>query len=97
MTDDSRGEPWHLDKRVNIAHITATVMVAAAFGLYLLKQETRLVVLEEHKQAQLYRDGRQDQDSRDLKKEITDALREARDELRALRDEIAKGRRRDER
>jgi hypothetical protein len=95
MTESSppEREPWHLDKRVNVAHITATLALAATFGAYLVKQESRIVVLEEHRNGQISRDVRQDQDLRDLKSDITLAFREIRDEIRALRDDLHKARR----
>ena len=95
MSDDgfSEKEPWHLDKRVNVAHIAATLALAGTFGAYLIKQESRLVVLEEHRSAHISRDVRQDQDMRDLKSDIALAFREVKDEIRALRDDLAKARR----
>jgi hypothetical protein len=91
--DAPEKEPWHLDKRVNVAHITATLALAATFGAYLVKQESRIVVLEEHRNGQMSRDMRQDQDMRDIKSDISLAFREIRDEIRALRDDLSKARR----
>ena len=73
-----------------MAHILATLVIAGSMAMFLLQQESRLVKLEEHRQAQISRDVRQDQDVRDLKVELAAALREARDELRALRNDLTK-------
>lgn len=89
---DRQESHWTLDRRVNLAHIVATLAMAGTLAAYLIKQEARLVVLEEHRISQLARDVRQDQDMRDLRAEIAALFRDLRDELRLLRDDI-KGRR----
>ena len=89
MMSDEEGRPhWVFDKRVNVAHVLTTLGMAAALGVYMVKQEARLVILEEHRQAQLTRDVRQDQDVRDMKTDIAQLFREIRDELRALRQDV---------
>ncbi len=85
--DDMRPH-WTLDKRVNLAHVLTTIGLAAALGGYMIRQEARLVVLEEHRAAQLARDGRQDQEMRDMKADIAQLFREIRDELRQLRQDV---------
>lgn len=85
-------EHWALDKRVNIAHVITTVSLAAAMTGFLLRQEARMVVLEEHRMNQIARDVRQDADLRDLRVDLAGAMRELRDEIRALRNELGKGR-----
>jgi hypothetical protein len=85
--DDSRPH-WTFDKRINLAHILTTLSLAGALGMYMIRQESRLVVLEEHKQAQAQRDVRQDEDTKAMKQDVALLFREIRDELRALRADI---------
>lgn len=88
MNHDDARPHWTFDKRINLAHILTTLSLAGALGFYMIRQEARLVVLEEHRQAQLARDTRQDQDVREMKQDIAQLFREIRDELRALRADV---------
>jgi predicted transcriptional regulator len=90
MSDNERQTHWALDKKVNIAHVLATFSLAAAMTGYLVRQEARMVVLEEHRMNQIARDVRQDSDLRDLRAEVAVAMRELRDEIRALRADLGK-------
>lgn len=86
--EDQARPHWTFDKRVNLAHVLTTLSLATALGVYMVRQEARLVVLEEHRQAQLARDLRQDQDFREMKSDIAALFREIRDEIRALRSDV---------
>lgn len=92
MRSDER-EHWALDKRVNIAHVITTISLAAAMTGFLMRQEARMVVLEEHRMNQIARDLRQDVDLRDLRADVAVAMRELRDEIRALRSDLGKANR----
>jgi Tfp pilus assembly protein PilO len=72
---------WHLDKRVNISHIVATLMLAVSVFAWAGALDRRVAVIEAQVSQTEKDNQRQDQQS-------TEALRLMRDEMRDLRSEI---------
>jgi hypothetical protein len=91
--DERARDHWSVDRRVNLAHIVATLALAGTLAAYLMRQEARVVILEEHRIGQLARDARQDSDLKETRSEVALLFREVRDELRGLRNELAEARR----
>lgn len=67
---------WHLDKKVNISHIIATLTLAGAIFAWGSKIEQRVAIVEEstHRQAQV--DQAQDQEFRRYVVEMREDIRD---------------------
>jgi hypothetical protein len=62
--DTSTDSAWHLDKKVNISHIIATLMLAAAIFTWGSKIEQRIALVEASSTRQAQVDQAQDQEFR---------------------------------
>ena len=67
---------WHLDKKVNISHIIATLMLAAAMFTWGSKIEQRIALVEASSTRQAQVDQAQDQEFRRYVVEMRDDIRE---------------------
>ena len=77
MRDDGG---WHLDKRVNVSHLSATICLVAGLFAWGSTIETRVALVEQNQT------NTADRVSEDLA-EIKETLKEFRDEFRELRRE----------
>lgn len=73
-----RGEDgaWHLDKKVNVSHIIATLMLAGAIFAWGSKMEQRVAIVEATAQRQAQVDQSQDQEFRRYVVEMREDIRE---------------------
>ena len=67
---------WHLDKKVNLSHIVATLMLAAAIFTWGSKIEQRIALVESAAVRQAQVDQAQDQEFRRSVVEMRDDIRE---------------------
>jgi len=67
---------WHLDKKVNISHIIATLMLAAAIFTWGSKIEQRIAIVEASSTRQAQVDQAQDQEFRRYVVEMRDDIHE---------------------
>ena len=67
---------WHLDKKVNISHIIATLMLAAAIFTWGSKIEQRISLVEEKAGRQAQVDQAQDQEFRRSVVEMREDIRD---------------------
>lgn len=67
---------WHLDKKVNLSHIVATLMLAAAIFTWGSKIEQRIALVESSAQRQATVDQAQDQEFRRYVVEMREDIRE---------------------
>ena len=67
---------WHLDKKVNISHIIATLMLAAAFFTWGSKIEQRIALVEASATRQAQVDQAQDQEFRRYVVEMREDIHE---------------------
>ena len=73
---DDRDTAWHLDKKVNLSHIVATLMLAAAIFTWGSKIEQRIALVESAAVRQQAIDQAQDQEFRRYVVEMRDDIRE---------------------
>lgn len=83
---------WHLDKRVNLSHIFATLALAAGMFSWGSAVDKRVAVLETHQQQIDKENQRQDDTANETLRLLRDEVREMRGELRGLRDTLNSGR-----
>ena len=83
MRDDSDNR-WHLDKRVQISHIIATLVVAASAIAYLRGLEQRLVILETDARHARERSVEQDAALRRITEALDRRLNRIEDKIDAL-------------
>ena len=74
--DTSNDSAWHLDKKVNISHIIATLMLAAAIFTWGSKIEQRIALVEASATRQAQVDQAQDQEFRRSVVEMREDIRE---------------------
>ena len=67
---------WHLDKKVNISHIIATMMLVAAFFTWGSKIEQRIALVEASATRQAQVDQAQDQEFRRYVVEMREDIHE---------------------
>ena len=67
---------WHLDKKVNLSHIVATLMLAAAIFTWGSKIEQRIALVESAAVRQAQVDQSQDQEFRRSVVEMREDIRE---------------------
>lgn len=67
---------WHLDKKVNVSHIIATLMLAGAIFAWGSKMEQRVAIVEATAQRQAQVDQSQDQEFRRYVVEMREDIRE---------------------
>lgn len=67
---------WHLDKKVNLSHIVATLMLAAAIFTWGSKIEQRIALVESAAVRQQAIDQAQDQEFRRYVVEMREDIRE---------------------
>ncbi len=67
---------WHLDKKVNISHIIATLMLAGAIFAWGSKIEQRIALVEATAQRQAQVDQAQDQEFRRYVVEMREDIRD---------------------
>lgn len=67
---------WHLDKKVNISHIVATLTLAAAAFTWGSKIEQRIALVEAHGTRQAQVDQAQDQEFRRYVVEMREDIHE---------------------
>ena len=72
----SSDSAWHLDKKVNISHIIATLMLAAAFFTWGSKIEQRIALVEASATRQAQVDQAQDQEFRRYVVEMREDIHE---------------------
>ena len=75
-TPKPEGSSWHLDKKVNISHIIATLMLAAAMFTWGGKIEQRIALVEASATRQAQVDQGQDQEFRRYVVEMRDDIHE---------------------
>ena len=75
-TPKPEGSSWHLDKKVNVSHIIATLMLAAAIFTWGSKIEQRVALVEASAQRQEQVDVAQNAESRRYAAEMRDDIRE---------------------
>ena len=73
---DQNDSAWHLDKKVNISHIIATLMLAAAMFTGGSKSEQRIALVEASATRQAQVDQAQDQEFRRYVVEMRDDIHE---------------------
>jgi hypothetical protein len=76
QSDSPSDGAWHLDKKVNLSHIVATLMLAAAIFTWGSKIEQRIALVESASQRQASIDQAQDQEFRRYVVEMRDDIRE---------------------
>ena len=76
QSDSPSDGAWHLDKKVNLSHIVATLMLAAAMFTWGSKIEQRIALVESASQRQASIDQAQDQEFRRYVVEMRDDIRE---------------------
>jgi hypothetical protein len=76
QSDSPSDGAWHLDKKVNLSHIVATLMLAAAIFTWGSKIEQRIALVESASQRQASIDQTQDQEFRRYVVEMRDDIRE---------------------
>jgi Flp pilus assembly protein TadB len=74
--DTSTDSAWHLDKKVNISHIIATLMLAAAIFTWGSKIEQRIALVEASSTRQAQVDQAQDQEFRRYVVEMREDIHE---------------------
>ena len=74
--DTSNDSAWHLDKKVNISHIIATLMLAAAIFTWGSTIEQRIALVEASATRQAQVDQAQDREFRRYVVEMRDDIRE---------------------
>ncbi len=74
--DTSTDSAWHLDKKVNISHIIATLMLAAAMFTWGGKIEQRIALVEASATRQAQVDQAQDQEFRRYVVEMREDIHE---------------------
>lgn len=79
---------WHLDKRVNISHIVATLLLAVSVFAWAAAIDRRVSVAEVQLAAAKEDNLRQDQYSAEAVRLMRDEMRELRNEIRALRNDL---------
>lgn len=62
-TGQTRPEPWHIKREIQVGHIITTVTVACAMVVYFGKLEQRIALIEQQMATQRERDDRQDRAS----------------------------------
>ena len=67
---------WHLDKKVNLSHIVATLMLAAAIFTWGSKIEQRIALVEDKTVRQAQIDQAQDQEFRRYVVEMREDIHE---------------------
>ena len=72
----SKDSAWHLDKKVNLSHIVATLTLAAAIFTWGSKIEQRIALVEASATRQAQVDQAQDQEFRRHVVEMRDDIRE---------------------
>ena len=91
MSDEGRElrfEAWHLDKRVNVSHIVATLMLAVSVFAWANAIDRRVSVIEAQVTAAKEDNRRQDEQSNEALRLVRDEMRELRSEVRALRTDL---------
>jgi Flp pilus assembly protein TadB len=76
QSDSPSDGAWHLDKKVNISHIIATLMLAAAIFTWGSNIEQRIALVEASATRQAQVDQAQDQEFRRYVVEMRDDIRE---------------------
>jgi hypothetical protein len=76
QSDSPSDGAWHLDKKVNLSHIVATLMLAAAIFTWGSKIEQRIALVESASQRQASIDQAQDQEFRRYVVEMREDIRE---------------------
>ena len=76
MATPKEDTAWHLDKKVNLSHIVATLMLAAAIFTWGSKIEQRVALVEEKASRQAQTDQAQDQEFRRYVVEMREDIRE---------------------
>jgi hypothetical protein len=76
QSDSPSDGAWHLDKKVNLSHIVATLMLAAAIFTWGSKIEQRIALVESASQRQASIDQAQDQEFRRSVVEMREDIRE---------------------
>ena len=72
----SNDSAWHLDKKVNLSHIVATLTLAAAIFMWGSKIEQRIALVEASSTRQAQVDQAQDQEFRRSVVEMREDIRE---------------------
>ena len=72
----SNDSAWHLDKKVNLSHIVATLTLAAAIFMWGSKTEQRIALVEASSTRQAQVDQAQDQEFRRSVVEMREDIRE---------------------
>lgn len=75
-TPKPEGSSWHLDKKVNVSHIIATLMLAGAIFAWGSKIEQRIALVEATAQRQEQVDQGQDQEFRRYVVEMREDIRD---------------------
>lgn len=79
---------WHLDKRVNVSHIVATVTLATSVFLWAGAIDRRVSVMESQIAQAKEDNQRQDHQSNQALGLLREEVRDLRGEIRALRTEL---------
>jgi hypothetical protein len=74
VNDETYREGWHIRKEIQIGHLITTVIIAGTVGMYVLKLEQRINLIEYQITQQAVRDDRQDMLSRESDGHIRDQL-----------------------
>jgi Tfp pilus assembly protein PilO len=82
---------WHLDKRVNVSHIVATLALALSAFAWGSAIDRRVAVIETQISQAKEDNVRQDQNSAEALRMMRDEMRELRNEVRALRQDLQAG------
>jgi hypothetical protein len=82
---------WHLDKRVNLSHLAATLALAVSVFVYVNKQDARVTIMEQQITHMKDLSARQEKLSVENQELLRQDVRSVRDEIRELRKELANG------
>ena len=76
MSEPHQDEQWHLDKKVNLSHMIATLMLAGAIFTWGSRIEQRIALVEASATRQAHVDQAQDQEFRRYVVEMREDIRE---------------------
>lgn len=91
MQVDTTDSGWHLDKRVNLSHLGATLTLALSVFVYVNKQDARITIIEQQVSNMKDLASRQERLTAENQELLRQDIRAVRDEIRELRKELSNG------
>jgi hypothetical protein len=87
-SEEKHKETWHLDKKVSVTHLFASISAIFVIGVFLAKQDTRITLLEQTTIQLIKEDARQDKEKTEMKQLIREDLQGINGKLDKLQETI---------